>query len=361
MFAILHALGMQPRFGQDAGLSPLGARIAQAPVIVPGFFFSSAGSPSNHCTVCIYLSYEHSFLSWALRGLMCFGTKKRAGEVNGDLKMSGAKTASRRRILPAAVVVIGWMILLMPEQAWAQFYVRQPEVEKGEIELEEHAAVYSGAGEVERLRQSHEVEFYYGLTDRWLLITEGFFEQPIGENLEATEFEIGGQYELVKRKGDGFDAAFRTIYEATKDEGDELLFGPIVKYVHGRDSTTLNTFFIGQLGDETEIDSLEFKYNWQLRHELNHRVAFGVEAFGEIEDLANPGSFNDQLHRAGPVIYLNFGQEADDAAIGKHEYEETEHEQDAEAPELKLAGGILFGLSNATSDVTFKFDAELEF
>jgi hypothetical protein len=28
---------------------------------------------------------------------------------------------------------------------------------------------------------------------------------------------------------------------------------------------------------------------------------------------------------------------------------------------LKLAGGVLFGLSNATSDVTFKFDAELEF
>jgi hypothetical protein len=61
------------------------------------------------------------------------------------------------------------------------------------------------------------------------------------------------------------------------------------------------------------------------------------------------------------VIYLNLGQEAGKAAEGRSEYEETEHEQEAEAPELKLAGGVLFGLSDATSDVTFKFDAELEF
>jgi hypothetical protein len=276
--------------------------------------------------------------------------------------MSSAGTGSRwHRILATAIVVVGWMVLLMPTQAWAQFYVNQPEVEKGEIELEEHGAIFSGAGADERLRQSHELEAYYGLTDRWLLITEGFFEQPIGENLEATELEMGGQYELVKREGDGFDAAFRTIYAATKDEADELLFGPIVKYVYGRDSTTLNTYFVGQLGDDTQIDSLEFKYKWQLKHELTHRVAFGVEAFGKIEDLSNAGSFNDQLHRAGPVIYLNFGQEAEDAETGEHEYEETEHEQETEAPELKLAGGVLFGLSDATSDVTFKFDAELEF
>ena len=38
----------------------------------------------------------------------------------------------------------------------AQFYVRSPEVSKGEAEIEEHGALYSGPGEDERLRQSHE-------------------------------------------------------------------------------------------------------------------------------------------------------------------------------------------------------------
>ena len=123
---------------------------------------------------------------------------------------------------------------------------------------------------------------------------------------------------------------------------------------------TLNTFFVGQVGDDPTIDSLEFKYNWQFKHELSHRVAFGVEAFGQIEDLAHAGSFNDQLHRVGPVIYLNFGEE-EGSASDIRESEESEHEQKSEAPELKMAAGILFGLSDATSDVTFKLDAELEF
>jgi hypothetical protein len=60
------------------------------------------------------------------------------------------------------------------------------------------------------------------------------------------------------------------------------------------------------------------------------------------------------------VIYLNFGEE-EVSASGKRENEESEHEQKSEAPELKMAAGVLFGMTDATSDVTFKLDAELEF
>jgi hypothetical protein len=266
------------------------------------------------------------------------------------------------RALLAITMVFTVITLLTPSRAAAQFYVRQPDVEKGVSEVEEHGAAFVGPSDDEELRQSHEVEFTRGLTDRTELIVEGFFEQPIGDNLQATEFEIGGQYELIKPQGeDGFAFAFRTLYEAVKDAPDEILFGPLARYEVGRNSTTLNTFFVGQVGDHPTIDALEFQYNWQFKHELNHRVAFGVEAFGEIEDLAHPGSFNDQLHRAGPVIYLNFGEEAEGYAGGKGESEESEHKQKSEAPELKMAAGVLLGLSDATSDVTFKLDAELEF
>jgi hypothetical protein len=265
------------------------------------------------------------------------------------------------RVLLAVAAVFTCVTLLIPMQASAQFYVRQPDVEKGETEVEEHGAAYAGPGNDEELRQSHEVEFKRGLTDRAQLIIEGFFEQPIGDSLQAKEFEIGGQYELIKPEGNGFAFAFRTIYEAVKDAPDEILFGPLARYAVGRNSTTLNTFFVGQVGDHPTIDGLEFQYNWQFKHELNHRVAFGVEAFGKIEDLAHPGSFNDQLHRAGPVIYLNFGEEAGGTEAEKRESEESEPEQKSEAPELKMAAGVLFGLSDATSDVTFKLDAELEF
>jgi hypothetical protein len=69
--------------------------------------------------------------------------------------------------------------------AWAQFYVRSPEVEKGVAEIEEHGAFYSGPGEDERLWQTHELEGKYGITERFEVILEGEFEHPIDENFEV--------------------------------------------------------------------------------------------------------------------------------------------------------------------------------
>lgn len=160
--------------------------------------------------------------------------------------------------------------------AWAQFdqesfNVRQPEVEKGETEIEEHGAFFSGPTTEEDLRQSHEIEATYGVTDRWQLIVEGLLEQPVHENLEGTEIEVGTQFEMIKRKGDGFDLAFRAEYEAEleHDEADEILFGPIMKYTLGRASTTFDAFFTGQVGSKADAASLGFQYNWQFKYELN--------------------------------------------------------------------------------------------
>ena len=50
----------------------------------------------------------------------------------------------------------------------------------------------------------------------------------------------------------------------------------------------------------------------------------------------------EQQHRLGPVAYYEFPH-----AEGR--------------PEWKAAGGVLFGLSDASSDFTYKFDLEVEF
>jgi len=263
----------------------------------------------------------------------------------------------------AVTILTTSLTLLLPIRAWGfdqeSFYVRQPEVEKGELEFEEHGAFFSGPSREEDLNQSHEIEATYGLTDRWQIMVEGLIEQPVHESLEGTEVEAGAQYEIIKSKGNGFDLAFRAEYEAEleHDEADEILFGPIVKYTWGRGSTTFDAFFTGQVGPKTDTEGLGFQYNWQFRYQLNPRFGIGTEAFGNIEDLSNAGSANNQPHRAGPVLYINFGEvQSSDA-----EREETEHEQKTEAPEFNVAAGVLFGLTDITSDVTFKVDAELEF
>ena len=214
---------------------------------------------------------------------------------------------------------------------------------KGELEIEEHGGFYSGPGEDEHLNQTHELEGKYGITERFEVILEGVFEDEIGEDFVAEEIELGGQYEIIQRHGNGFGLAFRTLYELSLLGGpDEILFGPLAKVVSGPNSATINTFFVGQVGENVEIDSLELLVNWRLKRELNERWALGVEGYSEIEDLANAGSFDEQGHRLGPVAYYEFPH-----AEG--------------TPEWKAAGGVLFGLSDAVSDVTYKFDIEVEF
>src|SRR5262245_13063658 len=108
--------------------------------------------------------------------------------------------APMRAVVCLGVVLSALLLATFP--ASAQFYVRSPEVSKGEAEIEEHGAFYSGPGEDERLTQTHELEGKYGFTERFEGILEGVFEQPRGEGLEAAEIELGGQYEIVQREGE---------------------------------------------------------------------------------------------------------------------------------------------------------------
>ena len=135
-----------------------------------------------------------------------------------------------------------------------------------------------------------ELEAKYSFTDRWEGIVEGAFRQNIGESLKAHRLELGAQYEIIERHGDGLGLAFRSLYEFALQDGDpdEILFGPLAKYVWGRDSLTVNTFFIGQVGDYADIDSLELKVNWRLKHEFNETWGIGVEGYSEFEDLCVP-------------------------------------------------------------------------
>jgi hypothetical protein len=252
--------------------------------------------------------------------------------------------ANRVAVMRAAILFAISIVLLVlgSLRAGAQFYVRSPDVEKGALALEEHGALYSGPGTEERRRQSHEAEAKYGFTDRWQGIAEGYFQQDIGGDLTARQFELGGQYEMVEREGDGLGVAFRGIYEFALEGGepDEILFGPLAKYVWGRDSATINTFFIGQVGNNVGIDSLELQVNWRLKHEFGDTFALGVEGYSQIDDLSHAGTFDQQKHRLGPVAYFAF-----EDRLRKWEF----------------AAGTLFGVSDAASDVTFKFDAEVQF
>jgi hypothetical protein len=280
----------------------------------------------------------------------------------------------------SALVTAGFAISYV-KPAHAEFEIQEAGVEKGEKEFEYRGAAHWGFPKQEQenatdseeegaaeddeeeegpLRQSHDFEFQYGLTNRWLFSTTLTADEPLDQDFNVSAVELGLQYEFMKRNGDGIALAVQSEYEfATRGgEADEFGFGPIVELASGKLLITLNPVFNTQVGENRDQDGLGFEYGWRAEYDFAKHWGIGVEMFGEIEDLANAGSFNDQNHSIGPTLFWNPGGGDED------EGEEAGGDDDEKAggpPDMELSFnvGFQFGLTDVTSDGAVKFQGSL--
>jgi hypothetical protein len=123
---------------------------------------------------------------------------------------------------------------------------------------------------------------------------------------------------------------------------------------------TSNTYLTSQQGEFAETDGLGFDYGWRAEYDFSKHWGVGVEMFGEIEDLANAGSFNDQNHSFGPTIFFKPGGDDDDDAVGEVGEDETKVPKPPKM-EFSMNVGVQFGLTDATSDTALKFQGTLGF
>ena len=272
--------------------------------------------------------------------------------------------------------------------AFAEFEIQESQVEKGEAEAEYRGAVHfgvpkpeggdegggdddgaeAGGGALESeeeeagLRQSHDFELQYGVTERIMASVALLTDEPIDGNYDLSAVEFEGQYEFIEREGDGLGLAFQVGYGiATRGgEADEIEFGPLVELASGPLLLTINPFLAAQVGEDRETDGLGFEYGWRAEYEAADRWGVGVEMFGEIEDLSNSGPFDDQAHSIGPTIFYNPGDDDDDVGGEGHEGEEDEIAGEPEM-EFSFNVGVQFGLTDAASDSALKFQGSLEF
>ena len=279
--------------------------------------------------------------------------------------------------LATAGVAIGTI-----KPAHAEFEIQESQVEKGEKEFEYRGAVHWGFPKQEKedatdsgrdeenaveedeeegpLRQSHDFEFQYGITDRWLFSTTLSADEPINQGFNLSSVGLELQYELIEREGNGIGLAFQTEYGFATRGGDpdEFGFGPIVELASGKLLITLNPVFNTQVGDNRDQDGLGFEYGWRAEYDFAKHWGVGVEMFGEIEDLANAGSFDDQNHSIGPTLFWNPGGGDDDEAEGK---KGDDDDKAAGPPDMELSFnvGVQFGLTDVTSDGALKFQGSL--
>jgi hypothetical protein len=294
----------------------------------------------------------------------------------------GLRFAQRLALLAAgSALATAGLAIGMSKPALAEFEIQEVEVQKGEKELEYRGAVHWGFPKAEKeaasdgegdgegaleeedegpLRQSHDFELQYGISDRWLFSTTLTADQPLGENFNVSSVELGLQYEIIEREGNGIGLAFQSEYGfATRGgEADEIGFGPIVELATGKLLLTLNPIFGAQIGDNRQTDGLGFEYGWRAEYDFSNHWGIGVEMFGEIEDLSNSGSFNDQNHSIGPTLFWNPNNDEDEAGQAQAGDNEEKVAGPAEM-ELSFNVGVQFGLTDVTSDGALKFQAAL--
>ena len=297
---------------------------------------------------------------------------------------SQPKLQRKLRQLACAVAVpaiAAGSILGGTKPALAEFEIQEADIEKGEVEIEYRGAYHWGMPEVTEenenandLVQSHEIELEMGISDWWLIQVTGGFDQALHENLQGSSVEIETEFAMIKRHGDGIALSFQLGYEQVinnhkhLDDGEASAFGfgPIVEVASGKFLLTLNPVFNKQIGTFADQQGLGFEYGWRGEYDFAKHWGVGVEMFGEIEDLSNPGSFNDQNHSIGPTLFWNpSGGENDDETAGKgDDNDETKGKsKEPEPPETSFSMnvGYQFGLTDATSDGALKFQGSLSF
>jgi hypothetical protein len=250
----------------------------------------------------------------------------------------------RNRIINSFLVAVLSAVFLFCRSAHAQFVIKNPTVEEGELAFVDHGSYESAlpAGG-DPLGWGHEVEVGYGFTDFWKSTLVLDLKQPVHEELELNEGKFENYLELADYAPWG---AVFTVFGAVDcglDEGvaNAAKFGPLAKFGDDDLSLTLNAIFDKTFG-KYRTPGTGLKYAAQVKFALADGLSLGGELFGDITNIEDVPSFNDTEFRVGPVLYLSWG---------------------SEQSHFGFTGdvGILLGTTDATPDTTVKWDLELTF
>ncbi|MEG6507574.1 hypothetical protein V6C03_01160 [Methyloligella sp. 2.7D] len=267
----------------------------------------------------------------------------------------------RLLLLGASLAALG----ALASPALAEFEVQESTIDAGEIQLQYRGATHHGLAETDDpdddlpLDQSQEFELQMSPTSHWLLAFTQGYTQPDGETFDINAIEFETQVEIVTLEGDGFGFAMQggieqPVGNGRGDPGD-LHFGPIFEYGKGDFLLTNDILFFKEKWGPSEQQGLGLEYSLQAAYSVSDRLVLALEAFGEVDDLAATGPFGAQEHYVGPAFYYTWGND-DDFLI-----EAGEGDFPEKYDEFTVSFGVLFGLTEASSDVAAKVFVGYEF
>lgn len=233
----------------------------------------------------------------------------------------------------------------MPALAVDKLYA--PYVDKGELELEYFGSNSFDSDDAKDHAQKHEISVGYGVNDFWKTELYTIFEKEPQDHIEFDALEWENIFQFTERGEYWLDAGGSLAYEWTPEGGKPdaiearlLLAKNTEKFTH-----ILNLIAEKEVGSGDRED-LEGGFIWSSRYLYSPLFQPGFEISSDFGELEETGSFDDQEHYIGPVVY------------GTIPFETGEEDEG-----LTYRIGYLFGVSDEAADgqLLLELEYELEF
>ncbi|HYM74017.1 MAG TPA: hypothetical protein VET89_13635 [Stellaceae bacterium] len=242
----------------------------------------------------------------------------------------------------AALLLVG--IVAVPAAALADFKVKLPDAEPGELELETVGNYGRSGNPATDNEQSFVHEIEYGVTNFWktgLEFETGRDPGP-GNHLKFNQLTWENWLVFGERGQYWLDPALFIEYGHPTIAGapDEIKFGPLLRKEIGPTINTVNLFLAKEIGQFAGSGRMSFSYAWETRIATGWVVEPGFQAYGEPGPIGHFVPISAQDHRIGPQVF---------GAI-----------HDFGSGTLKFNAGVLFGLTPAAPRQAFRWQAEYE-
>ncbi len=236
--------------------------------------------------------------------------------------------------------------------ARADFNVKLPDVNKGELAIEHVGDVGNDPNPDKSNEQSYTAEIEYGVTSWWQTELELEFNRDAGSGSgQRTRFDqitSENTFQFTERGEYWLDAGFFAEYGHGLLSGsvNETTFGPILRKDFWGTSNTINLFVEKDLGQHAQ-GRPSFLYNWETRVDAwqlkigqHFVVEPGFQYYGQPGQFGHFQHWSGQDNRAGPQL---FGKVYD---IGPGT--------------LEWNAGLLVGLTAAVPTLTPRWQLEYE-
>ena len=247
----------------------------------------------------------------------------------------------RMTSLPAAVATILTLVTAAP--GWADFKVRMPDAETGEIAIEPlgdygHDPNPAHSGEL-----SSVVEFEYGVNSFWRTELELEWNRDAGpgQTLNLDQVTSENFFVFTERGQYWLDAGlFAEFGKATiRGNPNEFTLGPMLRKEIFGTINTVNLFLQKEVGPNS-AGSPFFVYAWETRLALGTPIEPGFQAYGNPSAFEGFNSHWPQDNRIGPQLFGTVSN------IGPGT--------------LKWNAGVLFGVGSAAPRETIRWQLEYE-